>query len=324
MTALSFNANWRRLKSRAFDLNRNSTAGRTIRFALWGRPVEVYQNANLSVYSRQACNAKCHFCVEELRPSSRGDELQRQKTIESNDDLYFAAMEAVLDGLRPLHPTLSVTGGEPSKDPRLPRILSIGEVYQSRKRTVTTNGSGLLDMRAGHHVIEWIADTKVKHLNISRAHPDHDVNAKLMVLKDGLNLEQLRQVVTIAQQGGTRIRLSCVLLKGQIDSVERIVDYLRFAQSLGVDNVIFRQLMHTDPATVLRNHVVQYSDRSRAKLETILDQSSDDTRFAFQRQIIGYYYYVEVWRYENIDVVFEEADLAQLEETKRAEPEIMN
>jgi cyclic pyranopterin phosphate synthase len=31
---------------------------------------------------------------------------------------------------------------------------------------------------------------------------------------------------------------------------------------------------------------------------------------------MGYYYYVEVWRYGAVDVVFEEADLAQLEQVK--------
>ena len=62
---------WRRLKSRAFDLENNSTAKRVVEFELWGQPVRVYANANLSIYSAQRCNARCHFCVEELRPASR-------------------------------------------------------------------------------------------------------------------------------------------------------------------------------------------------------------------------------------------------------------
>jgi len=38
----------------------------------------------------QTCNARCAFCVEELRPSSRGRLLTAQKTIEADDDRYFA------------------------------------------------------------------------------------------------------------------------------------------------------------------------------------------------------------------------------------------
>jgi len=324
MTALQFQDCWRRLKSAAFDLAGNSTAGRTIEVDLWGTTRRIYANANFSIYSRQTCNAKCHFCVEELRPASRGRELDVQRTVEEDDAVYFGNLAQSLTALKPLDPSVSITGGEPSKDPRLPRILSTARAHEARKLTLTTNGSGLLDLREGKRVIDWIANASVKHLNISRAHPEHEANAKLMVLKEGLNIAQLREVVSVARDAGTRVRLSCVLLEGQIDSVERIVAYLRFAQSVGVDNVIFRQLMRTDPRTSAENHVVKYSDRFRTKLEPILDALSDDPRFAFQRQILGYYYYVEVFRFEGVDVVFEEADLARLEDTKRSQPGIVH
>jgi GTP 3',8-cyclase len=324
MTALPFHDSWRRMKSAAFDLSGNSTAGRTVDVDLWGTTRTIYANANFSIYSRQTCNAKCHFCVEELRPASRGRELVMQRTVEDDDEVYFTNLGASLVALKPLDPSVSITGGEPSKDPRLPRILSTARTQEARKLTLTTNGSGLLDVREGRRVIDWIASAGVRHLNISRAHPEHEANAKLMVLKEGLNVEQLREVVSVARDAGTRVRLSCVLLEGQIDSVERIVAYLRFARSVGVDNVIFRQLMRTDPRTAAENHVVKYSDRFRAKLEPILDALSADPRFAFQRQIVGYYYYVEVFRFEDMDVVFEEADLARLEDTKRSQPGIVH
>src|SRR4029077_13087040 len=118
----TFDARLRRLKSKAFDLATNSSARRTVTFDLWGRPVRVYANANLSVYSAQACNARCPFCVEELRPASRGRELAVQKIVERDDARYLARLESVLEALRPLDPSVSVTGGEPSKDPRLPAI----------------------------------------------------------------------------------------------------------------------------------------------------------------------------------------------------------
>jgi hypothetical protein len=45
--------------------------------------------------------------------------------------------------------------------------------------------------------------------------------------------------------------------------------------------------------------------------------SSTDPSFSFARQVLGYYYCVEVWQHRGIDVVFEEADLAQLDARKR-------
>ena len=319
-----FHEGWRRLKCRAFDLTDNSSAGGTVSFDLWGRQVEVYGNANFSVYSAQTCNAKCRFCVEELRPASRGHALALQKSVEQDDRRYLAALEECLEGLRPLRPTISITGGEPSIDPRLPRILELCAGYPAPRRTVTTNGSGLLDRRSGRRIIDHIAQAGIDHLNVSRAHPDHDRNARLMVFRDGLRTDQLREVVGIARSAGARVRLSCVLIVGAVDSLAEIRRYLDFARSCGVDNVIFRQLMQTDPRKVAENFVVKFSERRRAMLEPILDRIGDDPEFRFVRQVIGYYYYVEVWKYRDMDVVFEEADLARLEETKREMPGIVH
>ena len=315
---------WRKRKSQAFDLVHNSTARRTVSVDFWGHERPVYANANLSLYSAQICNARCAFCVEELRPASRGGALAQQKHTERDDGRYFAALEQTLACLKPLAPSTSVTGGEPSKDPRLPRILRTLCAHDARKRTLTTNGSGLLDVRDGERVVDHIAASGIRHLNISRAHPDHDRNAKLMSYREGLAFAPLEQAIRAAQQGGTQVRLSCVLVKGAIDSLQAVLAYLNFAASLGVEQVIFRQLMQTDPLTAEPNHVVRFSDSHRVQLEPLLELLSEDPRFSFVKQILGYYYYVEVFRCAGMTVVFEEADLAQLERVKRSAPGLVH
>jgi cyclic pyranopterin phosphate synthase len=321
--ARPFSDPWRRRKSAAFDLTASSSAGRTVRVDLWGRRLEMYANANLSIYSGQACNACCPFCVEELRPASRGARLD--KTVEQDDERYFGALRATLAALRPLDPSVSVTGGEASQDPRLPRILRTIAEQGARKRTLTTNGSGLLDVREGRPVIEWIASTGVRHLNVSRAHPDEARNGRIMGAPGQLLPAQgLREVAARARASGTRVRLSCVLLDEGVHDLDGVLAYVDFARSLGVDNVVFRQLMKTDPESHAASEVVRYSEAQRVLLGPLLDAISLDRRFAFERQIVGYYYYVEVWRAFGADVVFEEADLAQLERTKHATPGVVH
>ncbi|HEY3818213.1 MAG TPA: radical SAM protein [Polyangiaceae bacterium] len=323
MTA--FVESWRRGKSAVFSLHENSSARRTVRVDFGGVVREVYANANLSVYSAQTCNARCAFCVEELRPASRGAELAAQRAVEPDDGRWFAALERVLDTVqRGLRPSVSVTGGEPSKDPRLPRVLRTLAARAARRRTLTTNGSGLLDVREGQRVVDWIAGTGVMHLNVSRAHPDQDTNARLMRYAEGPTVDEMRAIVAAARAGGTRVRLSCVLVEGAIASLDDVVRYVDFARSIGVDRVIFRQLMKTDPRTVAANFVVRFSDRKRVALEPLLDRVSGDPRFTFEQQIVGYYYYVEVWRMGDVHVVFEEADLARLEDVKRADPSVVH
>lgn len=307
---------WRREKSAAFELSANSTARGTRTISLWGATRTIYANANLSIYSAEPCNARCAFCVEELRPAARGTELARQRRTEPDDARWAAALDRVLDALAPLDPSVSITGGEPSKDPRLPRVLRTLAARRARKRTLTTNGSGLGDVREGRTVLEWIAATGVRHLNISRAHPDQARNARLMGFADAPDVAALRAIVERAHAAGTRVRLSCVLVQGAVDDVGGMVEYLELARSIGVDNVVFRQLMKTDPRTTAPNHVVLFSDRRRVALEPLLEAISADRRFTFVKQVVGYYYYVEVHRYRDVDVVLEEADLARLEDTK--------
>ncbi len=315
---------WRRRKSRAFDLERNSTARRTVDVDLWSVRRRVYANANLSIYSGQPCEGSCPFCVEKVRPASRGLELAAQKAVETHEDRYFAALGEVLRAVRPLDPSVSLTGGEPSTDPKLPRILRTLAAHGVRKRTLTTNGSGLLEAREGRLVVDWIGATGVKHLNISRALPGDDANAELMGLPCQLSADELRYAVARARDAGSRVRLSCVLIEGGISNLQGILEYLEFARSLGVDNVVFRQLMLTDPRTHHDGPVMRASDRMRVQLEPLLDDVSADPSFMFERQVLGYYYYVEVWRHAGVDVVFEEADLAQLERVKQESPGVVH
>jgi molybdenum cofactor biosynthesis enzyme MoaA len=328
-----------------FDPWRDSTAGRFVDLELWGEHRHVYANANLSIYSGQACNGGCGFCVEKLRPAARGVELASQKTVEADDARYFSALDEVLDALRPLGPSVSLTGGEPSLDSRLPRLLRTLQDRGMRKRTMTTNGSGLLDVREGRTVVDWVTATGVRHLNLSRALPADADNARLMQLDRAPDRAALAEIVARAVRGGTRPRLSCVLLRDGIADLDGVLEYLANAESLGVDNVVFRQLMTTEkrgPGSGVRGpapthpaaddhrplrsqteEVVGYSDAQRVLLRPLLAQLRGRRDFSLQTRVRGYYYEVEVWRWRGIDVVLEEASLAWLAASRQLWPELV-
>lgn len=321
MTA-AFVPAWREQRCLAYDLPSNSTARRTLPVDFWGATRPVYANANLSIYSGAKCNARCGFCVEELRPASRGFALAQQRRVEPDDERYFASLQAVLQALRPLNPSISVTGGEPSLDPRLPGILQ--RVRGARRLTMTTNGTGLVRPDTGPVLLDQLLTAGLRHLNISRASPDESHNRRLMQLDDGPNPGQLQYIAQACQRAGARLRLSCALLRGEIDDLAGVLDYLAFARSLGIDNVIFRQLMATDARTHRPGPVLRFSEEHRAPLAPIWQAVSDHPGFTFVRQVVGYYYYVEVWRWRDVDVVFEEADLARLEDTKQLWPQVIH
>jgi cyclic pyranopterin phosphate synthase len=309
----------------AFDLERTTTGGGTVPFTVGERTWSVYRNVNLSVYSGQRCNARCPFCVEELRPASRGTALALQKRVEPDDTRYFERLDAVLSLTRPLDPTLSITGGEPSLDPRLPGILARITAHGLRKRTLTTNGSGLLrPLPGGGDVLDALGAASLAHLNVSRAHWDAEVNQRVMRIEPAQTEADLRLIVARAREAGMRPRLSCVLLAGRVDALGACERYLAWAAELGVDNVVFRQLMRTDPTTTVPNGVTRFTEGAAVPLRPILEalrpsapEEAPHPRFHFARHVVGYYYAVEVYAYDGpngrMDVCFEGADLAAIE-----------
>ncbi|NVM01003.1 MAG: 4Fe-4S cluster-binding domain-containing protein [Candidatus Helarchaeota archaeon] len=322
---------FRQFKQTIFDLKTNSTTKSLINWDVKGKTYKVYSNVNLSIYSGQECNGNCSFCVEQLRPLSRGRSLESQKTIISDDKEYFKLLEKTLNATKQLNPSISITGGEPSKDIRLCSILDCIINSNMRKRTMTTNGSGLLDVNneTNLQVIDLLVHAKLSHLNLSRAHYNENINHQIMDLDEFFSNEKLREIVIRAKMGGIRPRLSCVLLSGYVDNIQEIVKYLDWAASMGVENVVFRQLMQFDHKTHLKNRITQFCQDYFVPLVPLLQEIYQNEYnyhpdFKFIKQVMGYYYYVEVFHYRKprnrgIDVVFEEADLSFIELRKQTD-----
>ncbi|MEX2682312.1 MAG: radical SAM protein [Candidatus Sigynarchaeota archaeon] len=313
----SFDPELRELKQAAFSVEGTSTAGFTIPWddpALGGKKFQVYGNANCSIYSAAACNGNCPFCVEKVRPASKGSRLAEVKR-NIDDGTYFAALDKALQLVRPLDPSISITGGEPSIDPRLPTIIALVQKHGFRKRTITTNGSGLLK----NGLVPMLVAGGFEHLNISRAHADEARNQAIMQVDAPLTNANLCRVIALTRGTILRPRLSCVLLRGEIDCLDAITAYLDWAAGIGVDNVVFRQLMAFDPARCAADPAISFSEGHRVMLDPILreiyqDPADHHHAFTFTKQVVGYYYYIEVYKYiqkrgKAIDVVFENADL---------------
>lgn len=289
-------------------------------FLFDGQKKRVYSNVNLSIFTDEYCNANCKFCVAQLRYENKGMMYKKGKIC--SDDEYFKRLEWVLDYLRPLNPSISITGGEPTKSPRLIPILKLIEKYGYRKRTLTTNGSGLFDVVNGKTIIQHIVDNHFQHLNISKAHYNDDINQKIMQFENGYCSNQdIEKIAIFSRANNLRPRMSCLLLKDGISTKEMVIDYLNFYQKLGIDNVIFRETMDYDTSKMLNKEKMAYLSENKVKLNDIWKEIDSDKRFTPIRQLLGYYYYVEVYKYLNIDMVSESANLVKLYQQKEAAPD---
>ena len=86
-----------------------------------GKAKQVYANCNLSIFVDDYCNADCKFCVAQLRYENMKQAYTKPRI--EDDDEYFKRLDEVLTKLEPLNLSVSITGGEPTKSTRLPKII---------------------------------------------------------------------------------------------------------------------------------------------------------------------------------------------------------
>lgn len=281
-----------------------------------GKQRRVYSNVNLSIFTDDYCNANCKFCVAQLRFENKGQMYKKDRIV--SDDEYFSRLDFILNKLRPLNPSISITGGEPTKSHRLVPILRLIEKYGYRKRTLTTNGSGLFDIVDGKPILQHITENHFQHLNISKTHFDEDINKKIMQYEKGYcSNEDIARIAAFSKANNLRPRMSCLLLKEGIHDLDGIVQYLNFYQNLGINNIIFRETMDYDEQAMNNYEKMLYLKNNKVRLNDIWKKIDNDSRFSPVKQLLGYYYYVEVYKYQNVDMVSESANLVKLYEQKQ-------
>ena len=277
----------------------------------------VYGNINFTIFIDDYCNANCKFCVAQLRFENRSQMYKKDKI--ENDEEYFSRLTEVLKIVRQLNPSLSITGGEPTCSRRLIKTLQIVNSFNFRKKVITTNGSGLLNVVDGKTVLDHLIENGWNHINISIAHYDEDINEEIMDYGcegKAPSKEDLKYIVKHSIKNGLRPRISCLLLKSGIKDVNEVKKYLDYCIELGVDNVIFRELMDFDLDKMINNEKKNYCFENKVRLNDIWEQIDKDKEFNLYKNILGYYYYVEIYKYRGIDVVSESADLKQLYKEK--------
>lgn len=269
--------------------------------------VLVYDNANLSLMLSDKCNADCNFCIAHLRYLVDGHTYIKPKL--NGLDSYLKTFEHYWhEVLADINPSVSITGGEPSIHRDIIPTISMLAKNRPRKKTITSNGTGILLEDAA--LMQSLINFELDYLNISHAHYDKQLNDQLMRMNsDFLSDEDLARIIQMAKKAGIRVRLSCALLKSGISNVEQMKSYADWAIELGCDNVIFRQLMQFDADSVAPGRIPEFCMTESVDLVPVWEAMDKDPAFELYHQVLGYYYYVEVYKYRGIDVVTESADL---------------
>lgn len=284
----------------------------------------VYKNFNFSIFIDKYCNADCKFCVAQLRYENVKSLYQKNSI--NDPEKYLKRLDEVLGIVRPLNPSVSITGGEPTISPILTDVLKLVDKYGFRKRTITTNGSGLFNVQDGDTILNNLIKYNFDHLNISRAAYDDEVNRRIMRFNPGAycTMEKLRDILAVTNNDAVKLkhRISCLLLKESVNSVEEMKKYIDYYATLGANNFIFRELMDYDRLAINKEKI-QYCDDNKIKLNNIWEDFAKFPEFERYLNILGYYYYVEIYKYKGMTVASESADLNQLYVEKAKNPDMI-
>lgn len=280
----------------------------TVAFEFKSGKKNVYKNFNFSIFVDDYCNADCKFCVAQLRYQNKNKMYQKNHL---DYDTYLKRLDFVLSFIRPLNPSISLTGGEPTLSPIFLDIVKLVDKYNFRKRTITTNGSALLKVVANDIILNHLIRYNFDYLNISRVSSNDEENRRIMqynIDKEYCTNEMLKDILNISNHSNLKHRLSCLLLRECVNSIDKMKEYLDNYMRLGANNFIFRELMDYDK-TAINTEKMNYCDKNKIKLYDIWNQLDKDKDFESYLNLLGYYYYVEIYNYNGVKVASESADL---------------
>lgn len=270
----------------------------------------VYKNFNFSIFIDDYCNADCKFCVAQLRYTNKGLMYKKDKIPETE---WLKRCEEILNFIRPLNPSISITGGEPTMSKKLIPVLEMVNALGFRKRTITSNGSHLFDKVNGIPIIDHLIKNGWNHLNISRPAITNEQTKNIMRFNNEEGFcsnEMMKDIIKITNECDMKHRLSCLLLKEEVNSVEKMKEYLNTYIDLGANNFIFRELMDYDK-TAINAEKTQYCVDNKVRLNDIWAEIDNYPEFEKYLNILGYYYYVEIYKYMGATVASESANMIQ-------------
>lgn len=178
------------------------------------------KNNGINIKITNSCNCDCDFCIE------KGGLVTEEKPV----DTLIAATN-ILD-----FESVLVLGGEPLMYPHLEEYL---KGIKDKRIYLTTNGT-LLD--------EGIAEMLSKYLtgiNISIHHFQQKVNQQVYK-NDDYTFINIMEAINVFRKNDVPVRINTNLVKGIMDTKERVQNMIIFAQFIGANSVRFAELQNCE------------------------------------------------------------------------------
>lgn len=204
------------------------------------------QVGNLSLVAGSlACNAKCPFCVARMTPS-RGQDTKFDPISRRNLEKAIALAHRLN-----AFTALITSKGEPTLAPKhIEEYLdALGPISEGRFpiRELQTNGLLFVDPRRKaeyrEHLTSW-RDKGLSVIALSLVSTEREQNAKIYTPRG--DHYDLPEMIRYLHDLGFTVRLSMVMLKGMLDTIERVDKLIDFALEHQVTQLTMRPVARPD------------------------------------------------------------------------------
>ena len=270
---------YRTHKSHAYSQGMQEFMDTAIPCEIDGTVWRVHPNVNLYLDSTDRCNCDCHFCIAKVN-------FGRHRT--AGSDEYVAAITRAAKTLASTHPSIQLTGGEPTLNTE--RFIRICEaIRESGLRVPVLNTNGVNVKR----MISTI-NTTFQHLNISLHHYNEADSRSLGFLPADLR--------DLGDMSTANIRVQCNMIGDYIDTYGEVMQMIAYAyHHIGARSIAFAQLTPLPIGDYYQNAVIQYVVEHPVDVDSILRHIEDDHRFVFEKYRGGVACYYEIYKFQAYD-----------------------
>lgn len=286
---------------------------------LFGAKVKIKdplgEKTSLEVIPTYNCNADCHFCIANMH--TRPD-----RNLTDND--LITLTNRVIEEYRnnQLNFEMRVTGGEPLVFyERLKKLLATISKNKISHYRVNTNGS-LLSSGRNVEMLRYYAENEPFILDVSRHHFDDGLNNRAFNRKV-IGAEELAELNHKLKQ---KVMLRAILMKGYLDSLAKVKEFIEHFQKLGFDIFSFKNLTDFKPENYSELSEHQFVQSNKVNFLDIINSAERDEEFQFKNQIIESDSLRELYNYKGATVKFSYLDTEQaknLNEKERQNGEIV-
>ena len=272
--------------------------------------VSAENSLSFTPYIENKCSAACRFCSERLIKNGQ------DSLCGAMCEDYEQKLSEVLSVLNGRNVFLSLSGKEPTESPEL--LYSILCAVKRAKKNglmvsdavMYSNFSGFCKYRS--RLTDILTAFPLTRIELSRHHFDEEINQSIMNFRPGEKIKA-NDILAGTVRNIRKIfpmRMVCVLQRSGVGDIAGVERYLDFADSMGINDVVFRELAVFGDSVDAGN-TADYIIENRVEIWDIIHDLPEGFRLVSITQ--GYYYFSFVYTYNRMRVCFEMSDYEEME-----------